>query len=115
MSMTNDQLSALAERLVSSFEKMASALEGLDETYRQHFDRQYPKVREVRQAVVTRVPSQEDLIKEAQQGTGDWFSEEGEWAASPEEDEDLGVREREWLETHPKGHARPSGQRAGKA
>jgi len=94
--MTEDQVNALVERFVLSFEKIATALEGLDETYKRHYNRQYPEKGPVREAIVTRVPTKEDRIKEAHGASDrpidDWLEElEGQ-------DEDLGVREREWLE-----------------
>jgi hypothetical protein len=97
--MTPDQINSFCERFVVSCEKIALALEGIHETRRQQFQRQYPERREVREAKVTRVPSEEDRIREAQ-GASDapldeWLSE-----IVQEEDEEqfIGVRERGWLD-----------------
>ena len=99
MPMTDDQLNSFAERFVLSFEKLALALEGLNETYRRQYASQYPERREVREAVVTRVQSEEDRIREAQGASSRplsaWLSEVED---EEEEAEFIGVREREWLD-----------------
>lgn len=98
--MTDDQLISFAERFVVSCEKIALALEGLHETYRRQYDQTYPASRPVRDAVVTRVPSEEDRIKESHGGEGNL--EIGDWLSDIEEEEEsnefIGVREREWLD-----------------
>ena len=96
--MTDDQLIAIADRFLLSFEKMAVALGGLNETYRQHYEKLYQEHREAKEAIVTRVRNEEDRIREAQGSTDEsldaWLSEvEGE----EEESGFTGVREREWL------------------
>jgi len=97
--MTDDQMNAFVERFVLSFEKMATALEGVCEIYRQEFSRRYPKRGEVREAVITHVPSEEDRIRESQGATDQTLSE---WLTEQfGEGGDVGDREREWLETHP--------------
>lgn len=95
----NAQLLSLAERYLISQERIAAALEGLNETYRRAFERQYPQRKEVRDAVITRVPNEEDRLREAQGGSeartlADWLSEVED---EEEEGEYIGVREREWL------------------
>jgi hypothetical protein len=99
MPMTDDQLNSFTERFVLSFEKLALALEGLNETYRRQYASQYPERREVREAVVTRVQSEEDRIREAQGASSKplsaWLSEVED---EEEEAEFIGVREREWLD-----------------
>lgn len=97
--MTDDQLSAFAERFVLSFEKIAAALEGMDETYRRHLDKLYPERREVREALITRVPNEEDRLREAQGSSGQPLDQ---WLSEVEDEEEgnefIGVREREWLD-----------------
>ena len=99
--MTDDQLNAFAERFVLSFEKIGAALEGLNETYRRHYERSYPERREVREAVVTRVQTEEDRIREAQ---GSSSKPLDQWLSDVEDEEEghefVGVREREWLDAH---------------
>lgn len=99
--MTDDQLNAFVERFVLSFEKIALALEGLDETYRRHLDKLYPERKDRREAVVTRVKTEEDRIREAQGADGkpldQWLSEVED---EEQEREFAGVREREWLDAH---------------
>ena len=83
--MTDDQMNAFVERFVLSFEKIGTALEGLDETYRRHLDKLYPARAERREAVVTRVQTEEDRIREAQGSSAkpldQWLSEVEEEAA----------------------------------
>jgi hypothetical protein len=96
--MNEDQQNAFVERFVLSFEKIGAALEGLNETYKRHLEKLYPERPERREAVVTRVQTEEDRIREAQgasgQPLGDWLSEVDD---EEEEREFVGVREREWL------------------
>ena len=94
-----EQFSALGERFVLSLEKIAASLAGVDETYKRQIGKQYPeRTGEIRNAVVSRVPTQEDRAMEEQGASNkpidDWLSEPLE---DEDEDEDLGVREREWL------------------
>jgi len=96
--MTDDQLNAFVDRFALSFEKIAAAMEGLNETYRRHYERLYPERTQVREAVVTHVPTEEDKIREAQgasdQPLEDWLTDiQGE----EEQVQFAGVREREWL------------------
>jgi hypothetical protein len=104
--MTDDQLIALTERFVVAWEKIASALEGLNETCRRDHEKKFPERSQVREAVVTRVPSREDLLREAQGASSAPLSE---WLSDVEQEErdaeDIGVREREWLEAQ--GARRP--------
>lgn len=97
--MTDDQLNSFTERFIASFEKIAGALEGLNETYRRQYEKQYPERRETREAVITRVPSEEDKIREAQGGgdqpLADWLSEVED---EEQESQFIGVRERAWLD-----------------
>jgi hypothetical protein len=103
MAMSDDQLNAFVERFVVSFEKLGAALEGLNETYRRHFERLYPERPLRREAVVTRVPTEEDRLREAQGADSKpldrWLSEVED---EEQEREFVGVREREWIDAHPK-------------
>jgi hypothetical protein len=96
--MTDDQLNAFADRFISSFEKIAAAMEGLNETYRRHLEKLYPEPKPYREAVVTRVQTAEDKIREAHgagvQPLDQWLSEVQD---EEEQNEFIGVREREWL------------------
>jgi hypothetical protein len=100
--MTEDQQNAFVERFVLSWEKLAAALEGLNETYRRQFEKHHPERPQRREAVVSRVQTEEDRLREAQgastQPLNDWLSE-----VEDEEEgrEFVGVREREWLDAHP--------------
>jgi hypothetical protein len=97
--MTDDQMNAFVERFVLSFEKIGTALEGLNETYRRHLDKHYPARPERREAVVSRVQTEEDKIREAQGASAEpldqWLSEVEDEEA---EREFVGVRERNWLD-----------------
>jgi hypothetical protein len=99
--MTEDQQNAFIERFVLSWEKIAAALDGLNETYRRQFETHHPQRPQRREAVVSRAQTEEDRIREAQgasnQPLNDWLSE-----VEDEEEgrEFVGVREREWLDAH---------------
>lgn len=88
-------ISELEERLVFAFERIATALEGINDTKQRQFAKQWPERKEVHEAVYSRVPSEEDLIREGQ-GASDGSLEE--WLTPPE-DEFIGQREKEFLET----------------
>jgi hypothetical protein len=81
-------------RLVVAFEQIAEALTGIYETGERQFAKQWPERKEVREAVVTRIPSEEDRIRE-QHGSGDEPTEQ--WLTLNEE-EAIGEREREFLD-----------------
>jgi len=80
-------------RLVVAFEQIAEALTGIHETNERQFAKQWPEPRERREAVVTRVPTEEDLIRE-KHGSSEESLEQ--WLIPPDEDI-IGPREREFL------------------
>lgn len=105
----------LENRLVLSFEKMARALDGLNETYKRHYAKEYPD-RPFREAVVTRVPTEEDKIREAQGAGGNsidkWLSDL-EDEEEQEREQDIGVRERQWLDAQEPSPAQAQKRDAG--
>jgi hypothetical protein len=109
--MTDDQEMMFSERLVASFERIATALEGLHETYRWQYKKQYPQRREVREAVVTRVQNEEDRIREAQGTDGRPIDR---WLSEVEDEEEeggfAGVRERAWLDAQKRQVSRQGGE-----
>lgn len=82
------------ERLVAAFEKIANALTGIYETQQGQFAKQWPERKEIRDAVKTRVPTEEDLIREQHGASSESIQE---WLHVPEE-EFFGSREREFIE-----------------
>lgn len=100
--MTPDQ----EERLVLAFEQIATALTGIDDTRKKQFAKQWPERKEVREAVVSRLPSEEDRIR-AEHGAGSESLEE--WLSTLEEDEAIGPREREFCKRQLAG-AQTAGQ-----
>lgn|SRR5208337_445302 len=95
--MTEDQ----AERLASAFDKIASALGGLHEEIRRAGKRYWPEPGPQREVVITRVPTEEDKIRERQGAnisTEEWLRNLG----TPEEDDNsVGERSRQWIIDHP--------------
>ena len=81
------------ERLVAAFEQMATALTGIHDTQEKQFAKQWPERKEVREAVYSRVPTEEDILRE-QHGASDETTEE--WLTIKEY---VGPREREFLES----------------
>jgi uncharacterized membrane protein len=79
-------MTELEERFVAAFEQIAEALAGIDDTQKRQFAKQWPEPGKKREAVITRVPTEEDLIRE-EQGASDEPIEE--W---------IGLREREFIE-----------------
>ncbi len=80
-------------RLVEAFERIAEALAGIHETTQRALAKHWPEPKERREAVVSRVPTEEDLIRE-RHGAGDKSTDE--WLTLVEE-EAIGEREREFL------------------
>jgi hypothetical protein len=88
-------LSELDERFVLAVEHIAAALEGLHVTRQKEFERQFPDPQRFREAVVTRVPTEEERIREAQGSSANTIEE---WLGELDEEEVIGLREREFLE-----------------
>ena len=109
--MTKDQ----DERLVASFERIASAIEGIHGSSRTAIRKLWPE-RTLKEVVVTRVPTEEDRIRERQGASNkpvtEWLSE-----SFGGEEEFIGVRERAFLEEKRKrdaGAETAQGQEHGK-
>lgn len=106
--MTPDQ----EERIVVAWEKIAGALEGLNDRSERAFAKQYPD-KERREAIGSRVPTPEDKIRE-NQGVG--AKSDIEWLSELQDDRFIGDREAEYLREHPevlqekRGNARSKGQ-----
>lgn len=82
------------ERFVLAFEQIAEALEGIHEIKQKQFDKQWPERQKTREAVYSRLPTEEDLIREKQGTSGESLKE---WLTFSE-DELIGERERAFLE-----------------
>jgi len=52
-------LSEQDERFVHAVEQIAAALEGIHVTQQKKFDRQFPDPQKFREAIVTRIPTEE--------------------------------------------------------
>lgn len=90
------------ERMVTAIEWIAEALRGLNDRSERAFAKQYPE-RERKEAIGSRVPTAEDIIKE-KQGVSDkpaeeWLTGDGEF---------IGQREREFLAEQKKKQASDS-------
>jgi hypothetical protein len=83
------------ERFVSAFEQIATALTGIHDNQEKQFAKQWPERKEVHEAVYSRVPTEEDLIREAHGGASAGSTEE--WLTLLEREEYIGQREREFL------------------
>lgn len=88
--MTND----FAERLVIAFESIAKSLAGIDESVKKAISKYSPEPREPRQAVVTRVPNEDDRNRSAQGASEEPIKE---WLADLG-GEFIGEREKAFLE-----------------
>jgi hypothetical protein len=82
------------ERLVYAFEKIATALVGIHDTKKKQFAKLWPERKEVHEAVYSRVPNEEDLIRERQGASDESLSD---WLTVPEEEQYIGEREKEFL------------------
>lgn len=101
----------LIERLASSFDKIATALEGIHEEVRKSGKRYWPEPGQQKEAILSRVPTEEDKIKERQGidssiPIDQWLTDIGD-----PEGEDLGIvgeRSRQWFIDHPEEKAKVS-------
>ena len=88
------------ERLIVSFEKAASALEGIHEQLKHAGTRYWPEPKPQREPVVSRVPTEEDLIRERQGDTRKVSIEK--WLNLEDSDDPIiGERTAKWLKDHP--------------
>lgn len=93
--MTEDQ----NERLVLAYEKLAEALVTLNDTGKRFYNSVFPEQHGPREAIVSHVPSEEDRLLEDQGATD--RRPIREWLGGipiDDPDEDIGPREREFLE-----------------
>jgi len=83
------------ERLVLAWEGLVKEVGDLNAIARSAISKQWPEVRERREAIVSRLPTAEDKIK-AQTGNTDGPIDE--WLGEFDAEEEIGPREREFLE-----------------
>jgi hypothetical protein len=102
--MTEDQ----EERLVVAFEQIATALRGIHDTEEKQFGKQWPERKEVRQAVYSRIPNEEDRIRE-EQGAGDSSQPIEDWYSDLDA-AGIGDREREFLNAQATARAQAAGE-----
>jgi hypothetical protein len=89
--MKNEQV----ERLVTAFERLVSAMEETNGIRQREFGKRYPERKEPRDAVKSRIPTAEDLIREIHGASGETVDQ---WLSLAEESEEwIGTREREYL------------------
>jgi hypothetical protein len=82
------------ERLVVAWEGIAQKLGDLNEAARSAISKQWPEVRERRDAVVSTLPSPEEKLK-AQTGNTD--GPVADWLGEFDPEEEIGPREKEFL------------------
>lgn len=85
----------LFRRLVVSFEQIAETLGDMCVIQKRRLDRDYPIRREPREAVVSRIKTEEDLAKERQGASDEPITE---WFGGFEDQEFIGEREKAFLE-----------------
>lgn len=102
----------LDERLVASFERIATALEGLNDSSRTTIRKLWPE-RVAKEAVLSRVLTEEDRIRE-QQGATDNRSIE-EWLSEPfdGDNEFIGEREKAFLKDKQRDAGPKTGEERG--
>jgi len=90
----------VVERLVVCFESIAKSLEGLNESAKRAGTRYWPEFKQPREAVISRVPNEEDKIKEAQGASdkpiSEWLGELGD----SDDNEYIGERTKQWIKDH---------------
>jgi hypothetical protein len=91
--MTKDQ----DERIVAAWEALANRLGEWNEIAKTAIAKQWPEPRERRDAVISKLPTEEDKLK-AQ--TGNTSGPIEDWLGEFDPEEEVGPREREWREKH---------------
>jgi len=89
-------------RLVKAFEQIAENLGDLSVIQQRRYDRDYPLRKEPREAIVSRIKTEDDLIKERQGNSDEPIKE---WFGGFEDPEFIGVREKAFLEEQRKRDA----------
>src|SRR5271170_6559182 len=84
-------------RLVVAFENIGAELGAIRVIQEKRYDQQYPERHVPQRAVVTRVPNEEDKIRE-KQGTVDRSVPAGEWFGGYEDEGFVGIREKAFIE-----------------
>jgi hypothetical protein len=108
-----ERLVAAAEKYATAQETFALAMQGIYEEAKRVTHRLWPERAELREAIVTRVPTAEDKAREDQGATD--TRPIREWATSFGNDEVIGVREREYLERQRQQQDKPSSKAGGQA
>jgi len=98
------------ERLVAAWEALAKGLGELNEIARTAIAKLWPEPRERRDAVISKLPTEEDKLKKE---TGNTDGPVAEWLSEFDDEQgEVGPREKAWREAHsetgqPKPPARP--------
>jgi hypothetical protein len=93
------------ERLVIAWEGVAKGLGALHEIARTAIGKQWPESKPTREAVVSRLLTAEDKLKEQ---TGNTDGPIQEWLEEFDPEEEIGPREREFLAGQGKNRPKPS-------
>jgi hypothetical protein len=83
------------ERLVVSWEGIAREIGEFNATLKQAIGKQWPEPRERRDAVISKLPTEEDKIKVQ---TGNTSGPIEDWLGEFDPEEEIGPREKEFLE-----------------
>src|ERR1700677_2485075 len=104
----------LNERFVAAWEGIAKALEGLHDEAKRAGNRYWPCQREQREAIISRVETDEEREKKLQ---GAWrrTAEEITDPDAEEGDEVIGERPRQWLRDNPPEKVKAAGSKTGSA
>jgi hypothetical protein len=82
------------QRLVLAFEQIGLALRGIHDTMERQLAKQFPEPKEWREAAYSRLPSEEDRIREEHGASGEPLSK---WLSIEEESDWIGEREKEFI------------------
>jgi hypothetical protein len=95
------------ERLVAAWEAMAKGLGEFNEIARTAIGKQWPEARTPREATVTKLPTAEEKLKKQ---TGNTEGPVEEWLGEFDPEEEIGPREKEFIERT--GRKSPSSSKA---
>ena len=100
------------ERLVAAWEALAKGLGELNEIARAAIAKQWPKPKPVREAVISKLPTAEDKLRKE---TGNTDGSVEEWLGEFDSEEEIGPREKEFLERSGQSKSPPSSKTPPKA
>lgn len=92
---------AAFERMAEAYDFMAGSLEAIATTLAEHHSKTFPSKRYASDATISKIKTDEEKLREEQGQSEETLKE---WTSLDEEE--IGPREKKWLENHPEDDTR---------